>query len=320
MADGSREGARPDLSVIVVNYHAAELAARALTDAERSAGALALQEIVVDVESSPQETELLRARRPAAEFVALSVNRGFAASCNAGLARARGRHLLLLGSDAFAHDDAVEALVHHLDSHPDIGLLAPLVLNVDGSPQDNVYRRFPNLLTLFVDFCTPVAFLVRGRWLDPHHVPRRALTAPRPIAHANGAVMFVRSRAATATGPLDSGFRLYLEETEWQRRMAAVGWERAVLPSAQFTHIGGASSSGFALASPYYLASICRYFKHPRAALGVVRVAAATSRLSLLVAIALGFGSERIRNLERGFGELLGLLRSGHWRSAASQR
>ena len=315
MPDGP-DRARPDLSVIVVNYKNAAMATRALADAERSAGALTIQEIVVDIESPAQDRQLLRERRPRAQIVELATNPGFAASCNAGIGQARGRQLLILGSDAFAIGDAVQALVRHLDAHPRIGLLAPLQLNVDGTPQDNVFRRFPNMLTLFVDFCTPLAFLLRGRRLDPYHVARRRLTKPQAIAHANGAVLLVRAHAAAATGPLDSGFRLYLEETEWQRRMAAAGWERAVLPCARFTHVGGASSTGFALASPYYLASVCRYYDRPRLALAVIRAAALISRLAVAVVIGLGFDSARMRTLERGFGELLARLREGDWRAA----
>ena len=315
MSDSSDRG-RPDLSVIVVNYKNAEMATRALVDAKRSAGALAVQEIVVDIASPAEDLRLLRERRPYAQIVELSRNPGFAASCNAGIERARGRHLLVLGSDAFAIGDAVEALVRQLDAHPRIGLLAPLQLNVDGSPQDNVFRRFPNMLTLFVDFCTPLAFLLRGRRLDPYHVPRRRLTKLRAIAHANGAVLLVRAQAAADTGPLDGGFRLYLEETEWQRRMAGAGWERAVLPSARFIHVGGASSTGFALASPYYLASVCRYYDHPRRALGVIRLAALTSRIIVLAVIGLGFDSERMHTLESGFDELLARLREDHWKPA----
>ena len=306
--------ARPDVSVIVVNYRSAELTIRALAQAVRSSRGLTTEEIVVDAGSSSEDLSLLREHRPHARILELRANRGFAAGNNVGIEHARGRHLLLVNPDAFAHDDAVQALVRHLDGNPRIGLLAPLLLKQDGSPQDNVHRRFPNLLTLFVDFCTPLAFVVRGRRLDPHHIPRRQLTGPRTIAHANGAAMLVRARAAAATGPLDEAFFLYLEETDWQRRMAALGWERAVLPSARFTHLGGASSGGFALASPHYLASVWHYYAHPRIALGVIRLAAVCSRLSALAVMRLGFRSERIRNLERGFGELLALLHADSWR------
>jgi N-acetylglucosaminyl-diphospho-decaprenol L-rhamnosyltransferase len=310
----------PDLSVVIVNYHSAELTVQALERVARSAGDVLTEEIVVDAGSSDEQISLLRKRRPQARILELGVNRGFAAGNNAGIALARGRYLLMINPDAFAEGDAVEALVSHLDRHPRVGLLAPLLLKEDGSPQDNAHRRFPNLLTLFVDFCTPLAFLVRGTRLDPHHVPRRTLTEARPIAHANGAAMAVRRQAATATGPLDEGFFLYYEETEWQRRMAAAGWERVVLPSARFTHIGGSSTSGFALASPHYLASVCRYYDHPRVALAVIRVAATVSRVTALAVIRMGFDSQRMRNLERGFGELLALLRRRSWRSPASSR
>jgi GT2 family glycosyltransferase len=309
--DGTIDPAPPALSVIVVNYRSASLTIRALEHAIRSAGGLDVEEIVVDADSPPEELALLRERRPHARILELGANPGFAAGNNVGIARARGRHLLLLNPDAFAREDAVQALVRQLDARPGVGLLAPLLLNEDGSPQDNIHRRFPNLATLFVDFCAPVAFLVRGGPLDPHHIPRRALTVPRPIAHATGAVLLVRAEAAAATGPLDEGFFLYLEETEWQRRMAAAGWEREVLPSARFVHLGGGSSGGFALASPHYLDSVRRYYPHPRLAFAVIWVAALISFVTLRVATALGAGSPRTRQLADGFGELLRLLVRG---------
>jgi N-acetylglucosaminyl-diphospho-decaprenol L-rhamnosyltransferase len=301
--------ARPDVSVIVVNYRSAQLTLRALADARRSAGALSVEEIVVDGASGGDEVELLRTQRPQATVLALAENRGFAAGNNAGIARARGRYLLLLNPDAFAQGDAVAALVRHLEREPVAGLAAPLLLNPDGSPQDNAHKRFPNLATLFVDFCAPLAFLVRGGLLDPHNISRRRLRAPRAIAHAIGAVLLVRAQAAHDTGPLDEGYFLYLEETDWQRRMAAAGWRRDVVPGAHFEHLGGGSSSSSPLASPHYLESVRRYYPHPRAAMATIRLAGTISLLSLRAAHTLGLGSQRTRSLERAFAELRAQLR-----------
>jgi N-acetylglucosaminyl-diphospho-decaprenol L-rhamnosyltransferase len=309
--DGTLDPAPPDLSIIVVNYRSASLTARALEHATRSAGGLVVEEIVVDADSPADELALLRESRPHARILELGANPGFAAGNNAGIERAHGRHLLLVNPDAFAQEDAVAVLVGHLDAHPRTGLLAPLLLNEDGSPQDNIHRRFPNLVTLFVDFCAPLAFLVRGGALDPHHIPRRSLTVAQPIAHATGAALLVRAEAAAGTGALDEGFFLYLEETEWQRRMAAAGWGREVLPEARFVHLGGASSGGFALASPHYLESVRRYYPHPRLARAVIFIAALISFVTLRVATALGAGSPRTRQLADGFGELLRLLTRG---------
>jgi N-acetylglucosaminyl-diphospho-decaprenol L-rhamnosyltransferase len=301
--------ADPDVSVIVVNYRSAKLTLKALEDASRSAGELAIEEIVVDGASGEEEVRLLRSSRPGATVVALPENRGFAAGNNAGIEQASGRYLLLLNPDAFALDNAVATLAAHLDKAPATGLAAPLLFNPDGSPQDNVFKRFPNLLTLFVDFCAPLAFLLRGRRLDPHNIARAKLHQPGPIAHAIGAALLVRTEAARAAGPLDEGFFLYLEETEWQQRIAQAGWPREVVPAARFTHLGGASSSSHPLASPHYLDSVRRYYPHPRAAMATIRVAATISLASLRAAIALGLGSQRTQELEPAFAELLELLR-----------
>jgi N-acetylglucosaminyl-diphospho-decaprenol L-rhamnosyltransferase len=318
--DSAANQPRPDVSVIVVNFRSAELTLRALADARRAAGELAVEEIVVDGASGGNDVELLRSGRPQATVLAQPENRGFAAGNNVGIEQARGRYLLLLNPDAFAQGDALAALVRHLDGEPAAGLAAPLLLNRDGSPQDNVFKRFPNLATLFVDFCAPLAFLVRGRRLDPHNLPRRQLQHPRPIAHAIGAALLVRADAARATGPMNERFFLYLEETEWQQRMAAAGWRRDVVPAACFVHLGGGSSSSSPLASPHYLESVRRYYRRPRAAMVTIRVAAAISLVSLRAAHTLGMGSQRTRSLQRTFGELRVLLRARVPAQPARQR
>lgn len=309
MSGDSTQTPRPDLSILVVNYRSAALTVRALGDAVRSAGEYAVEEIVADADSGERDLALLRSRRPRARIVNLNGNPGFAAGNNAAIAQARGRHLLLLNPDAFAQGDAVRALVGHLDAHPQAGLLAPLLLNEDGSPQDSVHRRLPNLLTLFVDYCAPIAFLVRGSALDPHHIPRRKLTRPQTIAHATGAVLLVRAEAADAAGGLDESYFMYMEEAEWQERIARSGWRLEVLPDASFVHLGGGSGGGFALASPHYLASVRRYHSSPRLAMAAIWLGTLISIASLRLAIALGWRSPRVRQLADGFARLPAALR-----------
>jgi N-acetylglucosaminyl-diphospho-decaprenol L-rhamnosyltransferase len=302
----SNPAGRPDISVVVVNYRSARLVLRALSDAAAAAdgAGLTLEEIVVDGGSGADDVEVLRAGRPGATVLETGANRGFAAGNNAGIAGARGRYVLLVNPDAFAQDGAVARLVAYADDHPEVGVAAPLLRNEDGSPQDNAFRRFPNLVTLFVDFCAPVAFLVRGTRLDPHNVARSTLDAPRPIAHAIGAALLVRADAARAAGPLDESFFLYLEETEWQRRIAAAGWRIDVVPDAVFVHLGGGSSSSYPLASTAYLDSVERYYPRPRLALAVVRVAGLISLVSLRAALLLRLGSPKLRELYETFRQL----------------
>jgi N-acetylglucosaminyl-diphospho-decaprenol L-rhamnosyltransferase len=301
----------PDVSIVVVSFRSVELTLRALEDAAASAGGLALEEIVVDNGSGAEEVARLRAARPGAEVVAAD-NRGFAAGNNAGIARATGRHLLLLNPDAFCQGDALARLTAHLDAHPRTGVVAPRLVFGDGARQDNAYRRFPNHWTLLVDYCAPLAqLLARTPW-DPHRVPARRYAAGAPplaVAHVTGAALLVRAEVAAEVGPLDEGFFLYYEETEWQRRIGAAGWVVEVLPDAVVTHLGGASTGSFPLASPHYLDSVARYFGDSRRSRAIVALGSVVSWLSLSAAVRLGLGNDMVAFQARGYRDVLGALR-----------
>jgi N-acetylglucosaminyl-diphospho-decaprenol L-rhamnosyltransferase len=268
-----------DLSVVVVNYRTPELAARAMADARAACGGLDVEEILVDNGSG--DGAALRAGRPGATVLELGENRGFGAGVNAGLAAARGRHVLLVNSDAFCRGDAAAELVAHLDAHPRAGIAAPKVLNPDGSQQLNAYRRFPSALTVFLDYCFPLSAALYGGPLHPYVVPRARYDRPRAVAHVMGAALAVRREAAEQAGPFDERFFLYLEETEWQRRVAAAGWEIDLVPGAEVTHLGGASTGDYSFASEPFLASLERYH-HGRPA--VRRAAMAGAAISLATA------------------------------------
>jgi N-acetylglucosaminyl-diphospho-decaprenol L-rhamnosyltransferase len=300
-----------DLSIIVVDYRTPDLAVRAMADARASAGPLDVEEILVD-NGSGSGAEL-RAARPEARVLELTDNRGFGAGVNAGLMAARGRHALLVNPDAFCHGDAAARLVAYLDAHPRAAVAAPKLLNPDGTQQLNAYRRFPSALTVFMDYCFPLSAALYGGPLHPYVLPPAAYAGPRPVAHAMGAALAVRMAAVTAVGGLDESFFLYLEETEWQRRIAEEGWEVHLVPAASATHLGGASAGDYSFASEPFLASLERYH---RGSERVRRAAIAGAGLSLAAARV----AQRARPRDRRFGPLadacsraLRGLRARHW-------
>src|SRR5579875_1315087 len=298
-----------DISVIVVNYHCAELTARALESAAASAGRYSVEEIVVDNGSSEEERELLRSRRPKARIIDPKRNLGFAAANNLAIRSAQGRYLLLLNPDAFPQGDSVARLAEYLDSHSRVGVVAPQLVNPDGSIQDSAHKRFPNKFTLFCDFCAPLMHLVIGSRFDPHHVARKDLVGPLPIAHATGAALLVRAQAAAEAGPLDEGYFLYLEETEWQRRIAAAGWERVVLPELRCVHVMSATS-GSGLGSPHYVASVLRFHRPRWLALTLITISSLISYASLRLAMGVGYRDPKAEAMASAYRSALAHIKS----------
>ena len=229
-----------DLSIIIVSWNVRDLLRDCLRSVEAGRGALALELIVVDSASTDGSPQMVRAEFPWVECVACPENVGFARGNNIGLARARGRYLLLLNPDTVIHGDALTRLVNFLEAHPDVGLVGPQLRNSDGTVQSS-RRRFPALATAFFE----------STWLEKY-APESLLRhyyaldlpdgAPADVDWVTGACMMTRREVVQAVGGLDEAYFMYSEELDWCRRIKAAGWRVVYFPAAQVTHHVGKSS------------------------------------------------------------------------------
>src|SRR5690606_9323794 len=220
----------PDLSIVLLTWNGRELALACLASIERTVRApgapLAVETIVVDNGSRDGTVEAVRARFPWAEVVALPHNVGFAAGNNAGLARARGRHVALLNNDTEVLPGCFEACVRFLDAHPGVGVVGPQLLHPDGRLQNSIHNA-PTLLAELV----PRGVL---ETLFPRRFPSKRYRHDGPIdvEAVLGACMVVRREALAAVGPLPEDYFFFLEETDWLYAMRAAGWRVVHLPEA----------------------------------------------------------------------------------------
>ncbi|MBU1984352.1 glycosyltransferase family 2 protein, partial [bacterium] len=152
-----------DISVIIVSHNSREVLPRCLNSLETIRNELSFEAIVVDNGSSDGCIEEIENSYPNIQIHRAGKNLGFAAGCNLGLARARGRHLMLLNPDTEVMPGALVRLVTALDDHPMWGVVGPRM--VDG--QDNPYpaaRRFPRPFDVFSE-CTRLSYLFPRSWL-----------------------------------------------------------------------------------------------------------------------------------------------------------
>ena len=248
------------LAIVVVNYRNGEDVERALRSALGTAGDLDLELVVVDNASGDGSPERLVTAVPSVKLVRHAANRGFAAGVNTGFRESTAPLVLVLNPDTIVEPGALQALVAALRADAGAGVVAPLLVHEDGSPQPNLYRHPPTLRTLFTELCIPVSYARHALGGHPHVMSPDDAARGEPIAHAYGAALLVRREAWEQAGPLDEGFFLYLEETEWQERVREAGWRIAVAPDARIVHFVRGGGAAAEVPSPHYLTSAYRYF------------------------------------------------------------
>jgi N-acetylglucosaminyl-diphospho-decaprenol L-rhamnosyltransferase len=224
---------RPDVSVVVVTYNGMPYVERCL---ESVAGH---ETIVVDHGSSDGTLELVRERFPQAALIEQE-NRGLAAGWNTGIRAGSGKYILLLNSDAWALDDAIDRLAAFADDHPDAAVVGPRLLNPEGTLQRSI-RGFPTPWRLATEYFGLRKLAPRSRALNAFYGGGSDHASVQEVEFIKGTCLLVRREAVDEVGPADESFFLFSEEVDWCYRFALAGWKTLFFPGAEVVHVGGAT-------------------------------------------------------------------------------
>lgn len=230
------------VSVIIVNYNAAALTARAVASLEAEHSGSCVEVIVVDNSQAKSESDTLR--RIMLPFVQLIVNQsneGFGKACNQAYALAKGRYILLLNPDAYLLPHALPTLVGFLDSRPRAGAVGPRIYwdealefllppSINVSPIGYVMwdaigkssRLLPNL---------------RSLWWRRYVVRVLHRSSPTQQKNLSGGHVLLRREAIEASGGLfDLRFFMYYEDADLFMRMRNNNFELYIDPRACVVH------------------------------------------------------------------------------------
>jgi N-acetylglucosaminyl-diphospho-decaprenol L-rhamnosyltransferase len=288
------------LSIAILNHESAELTrrcARSILDAPPSEQH---ELLVIDNGSSDETLAALRGI-VGARVVATGVNGGFAAGVNHCLAASdpTADVVVVLNADTEVMPGALDALAAAA-REPGVGMAAPVLLEGDGGVQRSAHRRFPTLWTTWMALCVPVAQV--QTWLERRLRHPTALTraeheaGARPL-HVMGAAMAFRRTAWDEVGRFDERFFMYLEETEWQRRLHAGGWAVSLVAAARVRHLHRGGDDAVVVPPLRYLDSARVYFRAQGHADCTIRLALASALL--LSYLALCAATPLVRRMPR---------------------
>jgi GT2 family glycosyltransferase len=240
VADSSHPTA-PAADVIIINYRSYDELDRCLASIQRDRSRVN-RVVIVDHDCDTASATRIATRYPWAELVERSTNEGFATGVNIGARLTNGEFFLIVNPDCTVSNGAFGRLIDFVASRPDTAIVAPRILNADGTIQGSA-RRFPGFTTVFAG---------RSSWLTKTF-PRNPLSRmnlpaldagqePVDADWVSGACMVVRRAAFEQAGGMDENFFLYWEDADLCRRLWQRGWRTTYLPGPTVVHMGGRSS------------------------------------------------------------------------------
>ncbi|MBI1173623.1 glycosyltransferase [bacterium] len=258
---------RRALTVSIINYRTGALTLQCLASALTNIAGLDASIVVVDNASgdgSAEEIESWIATQDPPVPVTLvrsATNSGFSGGHNQGMAAGPADFYLILNSDALLRPGFCRTMLATAADHPRAGLFAPRIEYEDGTQQTSCFR-----------FPSPLSELIRGAASGPitrifarADVPLAMPPAPDEIGWASFACILLRDAMVQVIGPMDEGYFLYFEDTEYCLRASRAGWGIVHVPEARAVHFRGGSGPVKAMAAAkkrlpaYFYASRSRF-------------------------------------------------------------
>jgi hypothetical protein len=229
------------VSVVILSWNTKDLLEKCLKSIPFS-----VEIIVVDNASTDGSLQYIDSLKwPNLKVIANKENLGFAKGNNLGIKAATEDLIMILNSDIIVQKGAIEKLVGFYQEQKNKNLaFSPLLLNQDGTIQQQYYLKFPNLWQIFFYHNPFLRFWVMKtplRQLIMNDLRKIKKGAPFEIEPLQGAALMAPKEVWQKVGLLDEDYHFLFEDVDWSWRARQLGIKLFIVPEARVKHWGGAS-------------------------------------------------------------------------------
>ena len=233
-----------ELSICIVTYQARDLLRDCLRSIHETVRSLSFEIIVVDNHSEDGTLAMLKNEFHDVRLLVNDHNTGYTRPNNQAMRESKGRYVLLLNPDTFVKLNAITELFSFLETHPEVGIVGPKVLNRDGTLQKQCRRSEARPWDAFCYFSGLSRLFPRDKRFAGYLMTYLDEDLTHEAEAVSGSCMLIRREVIEQIGYQDEVFFAYQEDTDYCRRARLAGWKVYYDPSAQIIHFAGQGGSG----------------------------------------------------------------------------
>ncbi len=247
------------LSVVIVNWNTKDIIEKCLDSIfkfyNKNIESGEFEIIVIDNGSTDGSAEYLSSLGGKIFLIENDDNIGYASACNNGMKSAKGKYVLLLGSDTIMMEGALEKCIGFLDSHVDSGAVGCKLLNPDTTVQNNC-KKFPSFAN---GLYTYLSLDKLNRDYDMHSF---GYDITIPVEQIATTFLMIRKDVLEKINYFDEKYRILYNDVDLCRKIWDLGFKIYFLHTASIIHYGSHSTkkAGFRLRALMY-EDIYRYYR-----------------------------------------------------------
>lgn len=238
-----------DVSVIIVNYHSAELVIECINSIIEKTEDICYEIIVIDNASGDGSVQKLQNKfGERITVIGSEVNLGFGKANNLGNTYAKGEYLFFLNPDTILVNNAIKILHDALIENPDYGVVGGNLFMPDMSPAPSYCMKFDVLKD--EKKSASWRYIISQKVKDKLGIRKGTsfenkfndTEYPMSVAYIFGADIMVNKRTFDMIGGFDPDFFMYYEEEELTWRITDAEYKVMSIPNAKIIHLDGATT------------------------------------------------------------------------------
>lgn len=224
-----------ELSVVVVNMNTKDLTLECVESIRKEDSDLSWEIIMVDNGSTDGSVEAFKKLEKEMDnftFIGNDKNEGYGKANNQGIRVAQADYVILLNNDTVVKKNALKKLYDFAKKKKDAGVVAPRLLNADGSIQASCFY-FPTIVNA-----------IREYWLGEEglfekYAPKGKKTVT--VDAVVGAAFLMTPEALERVGMLDEKYFAYFEDIDYCREVWRNNLKVYYYPKVEIIHYHGST-------------------------------------------------------------------------------
>jgi GT2 family glycosyltransferase len=223
-----------ELSIVILNYNTCGLVKRSLLSFAQNTLPMS-HEILVVNNSHDGCVDMVTHEFEGVKTMQLEKNFGYGGGNNIAIKHTKGKYILILNPDVTVSTDAITQLYTYIKAHATTAVVAPRLLNPDGSIQLSCLR-FPSPLTPFYSRTFLRKIPAIKRRLERYRMTDFDHNTVRGVPWVLGACMLIRKSTFEQIGGFDKRYFMYFEDTDLCRTYWRQGYPVVYVPTAEMVH------------------------------------------------------------------------------------